>query len=287
MIGHGNILSALLGLLSTTHAWDAPQYPYLARIWQETFAGPGGAAPNLGNWNIVNGDLGVNKELQTYTGNSRNVQVSGGNTLQIVPWRDASARQGWTSGRIESKYVFAPAPGKMTRIEAVVRFGGNPPDRKQGIWPAFWMLGDAMRRGMPWPACGEVDIMETINGQLLGHGTVHCDVFPGGMCNEGNGIGGAIGIPSQNWQTWRVEFERRPGNWQDESVSWYMNGQLFHQIRGFQFNNYNVWASLCHNPFYILLNIAVGGSWPGYPNGNTLDGWGSMMEVGYVAHYTT
>ncbi|PHH83093.1 hypothetical protein CDD82_3628 [Ophiocordyceps australis] len=280
------ILSVLLGLLSATYAWEAPQYAYMSRIWQETFAGPNGAAPNQGNWNIITGDLGVNKELQTYTGNSRNLQVSGGSTLQIIPWRDGSARQGWTSGRIESKYVFAPAGGKLTRIEAVVRFGGNDPSRKQGIWPAFWMLGDGIRHGVPWPACGEVDIMETINGQLVGHGTVHCDVFPGGSCNEGTGITGSIGIPNQDWQTWRVEFERRPGNWRDESVSWYMNGQLFHQVKGYQFSD-SVWASLCHNPFYIILNLAVGGNWPGYPDANTLDGWGSMMEVGYVAHYTT
>ncbi|RDA89268.1 hypothetical protein CP532_0491 [Ophiocordyceps camponoti-leonardi (nom. inval.)] len=277
-------LAAVAPLLSTVSAWGAPNYGGFGRVWQETFAGPAGSSPNRGNWNIIEGNLGYNEELQRYTASNSNLQVSGGETLQIIPKRDGG---GWTSGRIESTYTVRPSPGKVTKLEAIVRFGGNGLDRKKGIWPAFWVLGDAHRHGTAWPACGELDIMETINGQLTGYGTVHCDVFPGGICNEGNGIGSGTGFPDQNWHTWTLEIDRRPSNWQDQSITWFVDGRQFHQVKGHRINKYDVWASLTDRPLYFILNLAVGGKWPGPPNGNTLDGYGSMMEVGYVAHYST
>jgi beta-glucanase (GH16 family) len=177
--------------------------------------------------------------------------------------------------------------GRLTRVESQLRFGPNSIGNKQGIWPAFWSLGESIRRGVSWPACGELDILETVNGQLTGYGTIHCDVYPGGICNEGSGIGAAIGIPDQEWHTWRLEVDRRPGNWLDESITWYRDGQQFHRVQGNRINNYNVWNALAHSPMFFILNVAVGGNWPGYPNGATQDGYGSMMEVAYVAHYST
>lgn len=256
-------LTALLVLVSVSSAWDSPNYAGYSRVWQETFAGAKGSSPNRGNWKIIDGSLGVNNELQTYTSKSRNVQLSGGSTLQLIPWRDGSAAHGWTSGRLEGNHLVTPGAGKVTRVEAAIQFGENPTDRKQGVWPAFWMLGDAFRRGVTWPACGELDIMESVNGKLTGYGTAHCNVLPGGVCNEPNGIGGSAGIPDQGWHTWRVEFDRRPGNWLDQSISWYMDGRMFHQIRGNRINNHDVWVSLCHRPFYVLLNVAIGGNWVG------------------------
>lgn len=282
-----HIYTSLLPLfLTTILAYDAPAYSGYNRIWQSTFTGASATLPDQGLWNIITGNLNVNGELETYTSSTKNLQNSGGSTLQIVPWRDSSVSGGWTSGRLESKYTFTPVAGKMTLVESQIRFGGNAISAKKGIWPAFWMLGDSIRHGTGWPACGELDVLETVNGQLTGYGTVHCDVYPGGICNEGNGIGGNIGIPDQGWHTWRIIFDRRSNNWQTESITWFMDGQQFHQITGSRINNQAVWNSLCHSPMYFLLNVAVGGNWPGYPDGTTQDGYGSMMEVGYLAHYT-
>lgn len=272
-------------LISIAAAWDAPQYTGFDRIWQATFPSAGGTLPGQDYWDIITGNLGVNAELQTYTSSSRNVQCSGGGTLQLVPWRDSSVSGGWTSGRVESKYVFAPSAGGVTLAEAQIRFGGNAIANKKGIWPAFWLLGDILRRGGTWPSCGELDIVETINGQLTGYGTVHCDVYPGGVCNEGYGIQAEIAIPDQSWHTWRIEFDRTASTWQSESITWYMDGQQFHQITGARIGNPAVWNALCHSPLYFILNVAVGGTWPGYPDSSTIDGYGSMMEIGYVAHY--
>lgn len=167
--------SHLLLLLSTlttlTTAWAPPSYGGYTQLWSAPFPGAAGTSPSTANWNIITGYLNVNAELETYTASSRNLQISGGETLQIVPWHDAS---GWTSGRIESKYTFTPTAGKVTRAEADIRFGGNDVSTKAGIWPAFWMLGQSLREGGSWPACGELDVMETVNGALRGYGTAHC-----------------------------------------------------------------------------------------------------------------
>jgi beta-glucanase (GH16 family) len=161
---------------TSVSAWAAPGYDGYQLVWSDSFAGPGGQLPNENNWNILDGNLGVNNELQTYKRNPRNVQLTGGPTMQLVPWREGN---GWTSGRVESKYTFTPQPGRRTMAEAQIRFGPNPIDTKAGIWPAFWLLGDSIRHGTNWPACGELDIMETVNGQLTGYGTIHCHgVFP-------------------------------------------------------------------------------------------------------------
>ncbi|CAH0027037.1 unnamed protein product [Clonostachys rhizophaga] len=280
-------VTSLLSLAAVAGAWESPTYSGWTRVWQDTFSGSGGSSPNTGNWNIITGDLGVNAELQVYTSSSANVQLSGGQTLQLVPWKDSSKPKGWTSGRIESKYTFTPANGKITRIEAQIMFGDSAIANKQGIWPAFWMLGNSMRNGVGWPACGEIDIMETVNGLLTGYGTIHCDVYPGGICNEGAGIAGTTSIPNQSWHTWRVEIDRRNSNYLSQTITWYLDGNQFHQVSGSRIGNTNVWSALAQSSLYIIFNVAVGGTWPGYPNAATLDGYGSRQEVGYVAHYTS
>ncbi|KAL2131416.1 hypothetical protein VTI74DRAFT_5127 [Chaetomium olivicolor] len=271
---------SLLPILETSvSAWGAPSYDGYRLIWSDSFPGPGGSLPNENNWNIVTGNPGVNGELETYQRDSRNVQISGGNTMQIVPWHDGSS---WTSGRLESKYTFTPRAGGRTIAEAQIRFGGNDISTKQGLWPAFWLLGDSIRSGTSWPACGELDILETVNGQLTGYGTAHCTV-----CNEPNGRGASISIPNQGWQRWRIVWDLTSGDWRSQTVTWFMNDQPFHQISGGQLNDQGVWTALTAKPLFFILNVAVGGAWPGYPNGNTLGGYGAMMEVGYVAQYSS
>ncbi|KAK1752209.1 glucan endo-1,3-beta-glucosidase [Echria macrotheca] len=287
---------AILFLLLASHlippsqAWTPPSYlPTYQTLFSEPFTGPSGILPSTNTWTILSADLNVNHELETYRADPRYVQLSGGNTLQLVPWRDSSSRGGWSSGRIESKYTFIPRAGAKTMVEASIRFGVGEVGTKKGIWPAFWMLGDAVRdgSGTGWPACGEVDAMETVNGVLTGYGTAHCGVFPGGVCNEPSGLAGSVTIPDQGWYRWRVVWDRTPAQWQDESIAWYLNDQLYHQLFGSQIGDLNTWASLAQRPLFFILNVAVGGDWPGYPDGNTVDGYASMMEVGYIAHYVS
>ncbi len=254
-------LKAILPLAAVVSAWDAPSYGGFRRVWQDNFSGGAGSPPNGNSWNLITGDIGVNNERQVYTRASRNVQLSGGGTLQITPWRDSSQPKGWTSGRMESKYTLTPQAGKVTRLEASIMFGENSINNKQGYLPAFWALGDSIRHGTGWPACGELDILETVNGILTGHGTVHCDKYPGGICNEGNGIGNGVAIPDQAWHNWRLEIDRTSGDWQQQSINFYMDGHRYHQVNGARIGNVNVWNSLVNSPFYFILNVAVGGNW--------------------------
>ncbi|SPN99041.1 probable endo-1,3(4)-beta-glucanase [Cephalotrichum gorgonifer] len=272
----------LLALSQAAWAWEAPTYPGFKLIWQDNFAGAAGAMPSSENWDIVT-DISVNNELQKYTTSNRNLQMSGGQTLQIVPWRENGI---WTSGRLESKYTVTPEAGCLTIAEAQIRFGSNDGGSKQGMWPAFWMLGDSIRSGTGWPECGEIDILETVNGELEGFGTLHCDVFPGGVCNEPNGRGHTVSFPDQEWHTWRVTWDLQDADWRGQSIAWFRDGEQFHEVTGADIGVEGVWSSVAHSPMFFILNMAVGGNLPGDPNDSTKDGYGSMMEVGYVAHYT-
>ncbi|MBE3046961.1 family 16 glycosylhydrolase [Candidatus Bathyarchaeota archaeon] len=250
----------LLALSQAAWAWHAPSHDGETLVWQDTFAGTSGSTPSPQNWRIVT-DISVNNELQKYTTSHRNLQQSGGETLQIVPWRDST---GWTSGRVESNYVFTPSPGRLTAAEAQIRFGGNSADGKKGYWPAFWLLGESMRHGTDWPACGEIDVFESVNGRLEGSGTVHCDVIPGGICDEPNGRGASVDMSGQGWHTWRVTWDRRDGDWRRQAITWYRDGEPFHEVRGGEIGSEGVWASLAHSPLYFILNMAIGGTLVGF-----------------------
>jgi len=250
----------LLSLLPALAAGGAvPNYGGFNVVWSDGFAGSAGSGVDLGKWNVADVKMNNNGELQTYTPSSRNLQISGGGTVQLVPWRDGG---GWTSGRIESKASFTPAPGRLTRVEGSLRMGNHGPGNKAGIWPAFWLMGDAVRRGTPWPLCGELDIMEQRNGEGVAFGTAHCGSASGGICNEPVGRGTTTAIPSGGFHTWALQWDRTPGAWRDESITWFRDGQPYFTLRGADIGDEGTWGTLAHSPFYILLNVAVGGAFP-------------------------
>lgn len=246
----------LLALATFGAATVAPGYGDYNLIWHTDFGGRRNSLPRDDQFNIITGYLGYNAEAESYTRSTSNLRMSGSGTLQIVPQYENGR---WTSGRIESKYTFTPTPGRVTRVEASIRFANR--GGKQGIWPAFWMLGDSNRHGVSWPLSGEIDIVEVINGQSTGHGTLHCDTNPGGICNESNGIGAAVGFDNNGYNTWRFELDRRPQYWVDETLTWFVNGQQFHQIYGNDIGNEDIWNRVCHSPLFFVLNVAVGGFW--------------------------
>lgn len=244
-----SLLAASLSLVSAIHP---PPISDLKLTWSESFSGCQGCYPDSDNWAVAV-NTAFNNEHQTYTTSNTNIQLSGGDTLQLVPWK---TDEGWTSGRIESHESFTPQPGKIMRIQSEFRLGDNA--RKQGMWPAFWMLGDAMRHGTPWPRCGELDIFEQINGEMTGHGTVHC----GEACNEPQGLASQTTIPDNDFHSWSIVIDRTSGDWQTETITWLMDGNQFHQLKGSDLPDQGTWGILAHSPMYILLNVAVGGNWP-------------------------
>ncbi|KAI0018647.1 glycoside hydrolase family 16 protein [Xylariomycetidae sp. FL0641] len=277
--------NTILPLLpSLVAAVQPPNVDGMSIVWQDAFEGSAGSSPNTGKWNIMDA-IDTNGEVQTYTTSSSNLQISGGGTIQFVPRRSGNGK--WTSGRIESKASWTPSPGKVMSMRASILQGDNPTANKQGMWPAFWLLGDAIRHGTAWPLCGEIDIMEQVNGIPTAYGTVHCDQEFGGACNQPTGIGGIVGLPTEGFHTWGLTIDLTNPNWALQTMTWSLDGNTFFTLAGGALGSEGMWATLAHSPMYMILNVAVGGDWPGAPNAATLDSYGSMMEVAWAAVYSS
>ncbi|KAF5681496.1 endo-1,3-beta-glucanase, partial [Fusarium denticulatum] len=281
-------LATILCFLATTGtAWNVPEIPGYRIMWYDNFEGVAGSLPDTSKWNIQHWYQDLNGDHQEYRASPVNVHLMN-RFLHIHPWRDPTAAKGWTSGRIESTYTFTPAPGIKTIVQADIELGFAPKGRKNGIWPAFWLLGDSHRTGGPiWPACGELDIMEHVNSEHETYAAVHCDRSPGGICGEKKGIAASYFHPdmAMSMVTYKVVIDRTPTVWQDESVNFYVEDELFHTVTGAQIGDPEVWKTIAWNKMFIILNVAVGGDWPGPPVDYTFEGRKAGMKVGYVAHY--
>ena len=154
----------------------------------------------------------------------------------------------------------------------------------QGYWPAFWMLGGPARAvgATNWPSVGEVDFMEDTNGRSLEFATFHCGIFAGGPCNETTGIGsGAYPCPGCQtaYHTYRFEWDR---SLPLETFRWYLDGVQFHTVNQSQVPA-NVWTDATNHGYFLILNVAMGGGWPGNPTAQTVSG--VPMKVDYVRVY--
>ncbi|TDZ27644.1 hypothetical protein CTRI78_v012208 [Colletotrichum trifolii] len=163
----------LAAILPLAYSIKPPAMDGMNIIWSETFKGNAGSLPESDTWGVALA-IDTNNELQTYTDSS---------------WifRYLAARR-YSSFPANQRML-----GKKLRVQTVFRLGDNT--NEQGIWPAFWMMGDAVRNGVEWPLCGELDVFEQVNGQLTATGTVHCQQESGGICNEPSGHGVSTSIP--------------------------------------------------------------------------------------------
>lgn len=254
-------------------------------LWSEEFRGNAGAGVDTNVWNVME-FIDTNAEVQKYTTSNDNLQISGGGTVQFVPRKSSDGK--WTSGRIETVDSFTPEDGKILTIASSILIGTNPAESKQGMWPAFWALGDAMRHGTQWPQAGEIDIFEQVNGLPNAYGTVHCGTEQGGPCQEPSGRAISTAMPATGvFNTYSVKIDRTNPDWLAQTITWEVNGAPFSVLHGSDLGDAVVWASLAHSPLYLLLNVAVGGSWPGEPNDATQGGYGAMMEVQWVGVWSS
>lgn len=259
-----------------------------------------GALPSSSKWTL---DLGTSYpggpeqwgtfEVQTYTSDASNIHITKNKTLKITPHRSANGT--WTSARIETapSWDFACPPGQRIRVEAKMKLGDGSKPSQIGIWPAFWALGSALRENLfGWPAVGEIDIMESINGEAKVFHVVHCGQNPGGACNEPSGLSDTTESMSRGaWHTLAFEIDRRPSTFQvaQESMSWFVDGVRRWTLMQSDVANSTAWDSLVGGRKMLLLNVAVGGAFPdavaGFktPTNATTGGDGASMEVKYVA----
>jgi len=235
-------------------------------------------------------------EVERATNSTANVSEDGSGHLSITPVNSGGS---WTSGRIEtvSDSFAAPAGGEM-EVSASIKQPN--PGSGLGYWPAFWMLGAGFRASgagtsgtmtcSNWPSTGEVDIMEDVNALSEVAGTLHCGVDPGGPCNETTGSGSGLVACSgcqTGYNTYSVIIDRT--NTASESISWLLNGTVYHTVTESQIGT-STWQAAVDHGFFLILDVAIGG---GFPNGvcncttpTSATSSGAAMSVGYVAVYS-
>lgn len=239
------------------------------RLLRDDFDGAAGSRPSAATWQY---DLGTcypgcpapqwgTGEVETMTDSTDNVRLDGRGALEIVPTRAADGR--WSSGRIESRRAdFTPPPGGVLRIEASIALPDVTGPAAAGYWPAFWTLGADLRNGYTgWPAIGELDVMEQVNGRDAVFGTMHCGTLDGGPCQEPKGLGsGERPCPDcrSGFHRFAVEVDLTPGA---EQVRWYLDGTEYHRVTAARTDR-AAWDRAVNRGLFLILNVAVGGNLP-------------------------
>lgn len=242
-------------------------------MWSDEFDGAKNSKIDPAKWSMqTGGDGWGNKELEYYTDSPKNSYLNGRGSLVIKTIKETlpPAFKCWygpcqyTSARLFTKKKFTQAYG---RFEARMKlpFG-------QGMWPAFWLLGENIDT-VGWPACGEIDIMENIGREpFLVHGTMH-----------GPGYSGDKGIGASFTFARRVADDHHifAVEWEPNEIRWYVDGKLYETRTPADLPAGANWVY--DHPFFIILNLAVGGAWPGNPDATTT--FPQTMLVDYVRVY--
>lgn len=254
---HGSIVSA-----ANTAGWRLS--------WSDEFNGSGSSI-DLAKWSFdIGGGGWGNNELQTYTNRSANAQLQHGSLVikalkETFTGADGITRN-YTSARLLTRNSFTQTYG---RFEARIQIPYG-----QGIWPAFWMLGNDIRAA-GWPSCGEIDIMENIGKEpSTVHGTLHGPGYSGA-----NGITASYALPSARkfsaaYHTFAVE-------WEPEVIRFYVDGRLYKTRTPADLPAGKSWVF--NHPFFLILNVAIGGNFPGNPDATTV--FPQLMKVDYVRVY--
>jgi beta-glucanase (GH16 family) len=261
-----SLLAAMLVLLlGCSYGEDQIVANFTELTMQDEFEVNGAPDSSLWSYNIgTRGDGWGNNELQYYTDRPENITVQNG-YLIFTARQENFEGSSYTSARILTKDKFEQRYG---RFEARIRTPYG-----QGIWPAFWMLG-ANSDEVIWPACGEIDIME-IRGQqpTILFGSVH-----GPGYSAGEAITKRYDLGNDRFDT---GFHIFGIEWGPDYVNFYVDDVLYNQITPEDLPNPDNWVF--DQPFYLILNVAVGGSFVGSPNEETV--FPQTMLVDYVRAY--
>ena len=236
-------------------------------VWSDEFDGPAGTLPADERWtyDIGTGDNGWgNGEFQYYTDRPENVAMDGEGNLRITARRENFGGQPFTSARIKTEGRFAQTYGRF-EIRAKTPVG-------PGIWPALWLLGDDCDE-IGWPQCGEIDIME-LRGQRPNEiaGTLH-----GPGYSAGASIGTSYTLPEGRFDD---QFRVFAIEWGTDYVEWYVDDFLFQRLTPDDVPGEWVYD----DPFFLIMNIAVGGNYVGFPTSQTP--FPQEMVVDYVRVYS-
>ena len=240
-------------------------------VWGDEFNAPDNTPADSSKWLLETGGNGWgNDELEYYTVRPDNSFQQGGNLVIRAVQEKYTGADGvtrdYTSARLKTLGKFSHRYG---RFEARIKI-----PQGQGIWPAFWMMGDDIgKKG--WPTCGEIDIMENIGKEpSLVHGTIHGPGYSGG-----NGISAPYGLP--NDQRFADDFHVYAVEWEKKAIRFYVDDHVYATRTLADLPKGTKWVY--EHPFFILLNVAVGGGWPGNPDNTSV--FPQTMLVDYVRVY--
>ena len=252
----------------SAHA-DSPAWTL---VWSDEFDAEAGRLPDSTRWGYdIGGGGWGNNELETYTSNVENAFQDGDGHLVIkvrketFTGRDGITRN-YTSARLLTKGKFEQRYGRF-ETRAKLPFG-------QGIWPAFWMLGNDID-SVGWPRCGEIDVMENVGREPgVNHGSLHGQGYSGGSA-----LTGIYTLP--DGKKFSDDFHVFAIEWEPSAIRFYVDGVLYQTKTTGDAASRGQWAF--DHPFFVILNVAVGGNFPGSPDDSTT--FPQMLMVDYVRVY--
>jgi hypothetical protein len=242
-------------------------FPASRLVFTDDFNGPSGAAPDGTKWTPETGP-GVNNELQFYT-NNRNAFLDGAGDLVLEARRETTAGSScpggpcqYTSARLNTASHFTFTYG---HVEARIKVSGT-----QGLWPAFWLLGANFPQ-VGWPASGEIDVMEHVGKTPNAvFSTLHAPAY-----NGGNGFGSPFTINGD----FAAAFHTYGMDWDNSHMTFSVDGTAFFTVNKASLETTRgPWVY--DHPFFLIMNNAVGGDFPGPPDGTTV--MPNRMTIDYV-----
>jgi beta-glucanase (GH16 family) len=252
------------------------QTVYRKLAFKDEFNKAANAPVDSTKWTAETGGAGWgNQELQYFTGNIENAYHDGAGSLVIkaikkdlpASFKCWYGQCKYTSARLITKGKFDQ---KYGRFEARIKIPGG-----QGMWSAFWMLGNDIDR-VGWAECGEIDVMENIGREPATiHGTVHGPGYSGA-----NAVGALFN--SANNQKFADGFHVYAVEWSENKISFYVDGKLYKTITPQDLPASKKWVF--DHPFFMTLNLAIGGNWGGAPDETTV--FPGTMLVDYVRVYS-
>ena len=259
--GCGLLACALIPL-----ATSPAQQPWQL-VWSDEFNSPADTPPDPAKWtyDLRHNNGWGNHELETYTKDLANAHMDGQGNLVIRAEPNASG--GYTSARIKTQGLFTAEPG--SRVVARVKA-----PKGAGMWPAFWMLGNSFNN-RNWPQCGEIDIMESIGKEpSMNHGSLHGPGYSGGRPKTA-----IYTLP--DGRKFADGFHTFAIDWTTTSVSFYVDGVAYNTVHDTDIPAGTQWVY--NQPFFLLLNVAVGGDFAGPVSADTV--FPQEMLVDYVRVY--
>jgi len=218
-------------------------------VWQDEFEGSAGQLPDSAKWTYDIGTNWGNAQLEYDTDRPENVTLDGNGNLAITARKESYMGSAFTSARIKTQGLFEQTYG---RFEARIKMPWGP-----GIWPAFWLLG-ANIETVGWPQCGEIDIME-YRGQepTTVHGSVHGPGYSGGAA-----ITQRFDLMGDRFDN---DFHIYAVEWGGDYIDFFVDGNYYQKITPDDLTGDWVF----NHPFFIILNVAVGGNYVGFPTSGT------------------